>query len=176
VVATTGTQLLDSMDTNIQGFQLLPHDGLRHNPTKVLYQNPHAAVLRKREGLKFTPSSPSRDRSALTAAWNPSTVDGKTINLSLFSWAVRPLGQDTRNRARKARVSRTPEIKIDVLLGRSHVEKQALAPWAWGVLQSGLSLIGPDMSLDMRLFAVSEEAAGSDMSESMAVGLSDPLG
>jgi hypothetical protein len=32
------------------------------------------------------------------------------------------------------------------------------------------------MSLDMRLLAVWEETAGSDGSESMAVGLSDPLG
>jgi hypothetical protein len=32
------------------------------------------------------------------------------------------------------------------------------------------------MSLDMRLLAASEETAGSDMSDSMAVGLSDPLG
>jgi hypothetical protein len=31
------------------------------------------------------------------------------------------------------------------------------------------------MSLDMRLFAVSGETAGSDRSESTAVGLSDPL-
>ena len=32
------------------------------------------------------------------------------------------------------------------------------------------------MSLDVRLFAVSVEKAGSDGSESMAVVLSDPLG
>ena len=32
------------------------------------------------------------------------------------------------------------------------------------------------MSLDMRLLAVSDETVGSDMSESMAVGLRDPLG
>jgi hypothetical protein len=34
----------------------------------------------------------------------------------------------------------------------------------------------PDMWLDMRLFAVSGETAGSDGPESMAVGLSNPLG
>jgi hypothetical protein len=32
------------------------------------------------------------------------------------------------------------------------------------------------MSLDMRLFAVSYETAGSDVSEPMAVGMSGPLG
>jgi hypothetical protein len=32
------------------------------------------------------------------------------------------------------------------------------------------------MSFDLRLLAVSGETAGSDMSESMAVSLSDPLG
>ena len=39
-----------------------------------------------------------------------------------------------------------------------------------------MSVRGPDMSLDMRLLTVSFETADSDGSESMAVGLSDPLG
>jgi hypothetical protein len=68
---------------------------------------------------KLTPFPPSRDRSALTAALNPFPVDGATINFSLFSWAVRPPGQEARNQARKERVSPTPEIKMGVLLGRS---------------------------------------------------------
>jgi hypothetical protein len=33
----------------------------------------------------------------------------------------------------------------------------------------------PDMSIDMRLFVVSDETAGSDRSEPMAMGLSDAL-
>jgi len=37
---------------------------------------------------KLAPSFPLRDRSALTEARNPSAVDGTTINLSLFIWAV----------------------------------------------------------------------------------------
>ena len=62
------------------------------------------------------------------------------------------------------------------LLGRSPADKQALVTWAWVVVPSGMSLRGPDMSLDMRLLTAFEETAGSDGSESMAVGLSDPLG
>ena len=65
---------------------------------------------------------------------------------------------------------------MGVLLGRSPASKQALVSWAWVVVPTGMSLRGPDMSLDMRILSVSEETAGSDGSESMAVGLSDPLG
>ena len=78
---------------------------------------------------KLTTSLPSRDSSALAAAWNSSAEDGTTINFSLLSWAVRPPGQDARNQARKARVSRTPEIKMDVLLGRCPAGRQVLATW-----------------------------------------------
>ena len=53
---------------------------------------------------------------------------------------------------------------------------QVLVPWAFGVVRSGLSLRGPDMSLDMSLLTVSDETADSDGSDSMAVGLSVPLG
>jgi hypothetical protein len=49
-------------------------------------------------------------------------------------------------------VSRAPVIKIGVLLGRSPDGKQVLATWACGVVPSGLSLRGPDMSLDMAYF------------------------
>ena len=101
---------------------------------------------------KLTPSFPSRDRSALTAALNPSAVDGTNINFSPFSWAIRTPGQDARNQARKERVSLTPEIKMGIWLGRSHAGGQALATWAFAVEPSGLPLRGPDMSLDMRLF------------------------
>jgi hypothetical protein len=73
-------------------------------------------------------------------------------------------------------VSRTPEIKMGVLLGRSPAVKQVLATWARIVVPSGMSLRGTDMSLDMRLLTASGETADSDISESMAVGLSDPLG
>ena len=43
------------------------------------------------------------------------------------------------------------------------------------MVTSGMSIRGPDMSLDMRLLTVSEETADSDGSETMAVGLSDPI-
>jgi hypothetical protein len=126
--------------------------------------------------LKLTPSFPSRERSELTVARNRSAVGGTTINFSPFSWAVRPLGQDARNQDRKALVSLTPEMKMDVLLGRSPAGAQVMATLALRVVPAGVPLRGPDMSLDMRLFAVSLETAGSDGSESMAVGLNDPLG
>jgi len=119
---------------------------------------------------------PSRDRSDLTAALKPLAVDGTTISFSALSWAVRPPGQDARNQARKARVSCAPEMKMGVLLERSPADKQVLVTWAFGVVPSGLSRRGPDMSLDMRLLTVSVETADSDRSESMAVGLSGPLG
>ena len=104
LVKTAGSLLRYSLDTNVQGFQFLPDDVLRHTPTQVLYQKPRTAVFREREGVE-THTLTSRDRSALTAARNPSAVDGTTINFSLISWAVRPPGQDARNQARKARES-----------------------------------------------------------------------
>jgi len=73
-------------------------------------------------------------------------------------------------------VSLTPEVKIGALLGISPASRQALATWAFDVVLSGVPLRGPDMSLDLRLLAVSIETPGSDGSESMAVGLSGPLG
>ena len=80
---------------------------------------------------KLTPFPPSMERSALTAALKPLAVDGTTISYSALSWAVRPLGQDPRNQARKARVSRTPEIKMGVLLAPSPADKQVLGTWAF---------------------------------------------
>ena len=67
-------------------------------------------------------------------------------------------------------------MKMGILLGCSPAGKQGLVTWVFGVLPSGLSFRGLDMSLDMCLLAVSDETAGSDRSEPMAVGLSDPLG
>ena len=52
---------------------------------------------------KLIPSFPSRDRSTLSAALNPSAVYGTTIKLSLLIWAVRPPGQDASNQTRKKR-------------------------------------------------------------------------
>ena len=73
-------------------------------------------------------------------------------------------------------MSLTPVIKLGFLLGRYSARKQVLATWAFVVAPSGLPLRGPNMSLDMRLLAVSGETAGSDESDPMAVGLSGPLG
>jgi len=64
---------------------------------------------------------------------------------------------------------------MGVLLGRSPADKQVLVTWAFGVVPSGFSLRGPDMSLDMRLLTVSDETADSGGSEYMVVGLSVPL-
>jgi hypothetical protein len=65
---------------------------------------------------------------------------------------------------------------MGVLFRRCLAGKKVLATWACGVVPSGFPLRGPDMSLDMRLFAVSVETADSDGFEFMAVGLSGPLG
>ena len=73
-------------------------------------------------------------------------------------------------------MSRAPEIKLGVLLEGSPADKQVLVTWEFGVVPSGLSLRGSDMSLDMRLLTVLVETADSDGSESKAVGLSSPLG
>jgi hypothetical protein len=73
-------------------------------------------------------------------------------------------------------VSLTPEIKMGVLLGRSPAGRPVLSTWAFRVASSGVPLKCPDMSLDMRLLVVSDETPDSDGSESMAVGLSGPLG
>jgi len=113
------------------------------------------------------------DRSALIAALKPFAFDGTTISFSALSWAVSPPGQDPRNQARKARVSRT---KMGVLLSRSPADKQVLTTWAFGVVPSCFSLRGPYMSLDMRLLTVSVVTPDLDGFGSMAVGLSDPLG
>jgi hypothetical protein len=65
LVATARTQLCDSLDTNVQGLELLPGDALSHTPAQVLHQESHTAVLREREGVETHPPPPSRDCSAL---------------------------------------------------------------------------------------------------------------
>ena len=52
MVATTGSQLRNSLDTKDQGFQLLSDDALRHTPTQVLHQKLHTVVLREDEGVE----------------------------------------------------------------------------------------------------------------------------
>ena len=52
LVAAPGTELQDSLDTNVQKIQLLPDDALRHFFAQILHQQPHATVLRKSEGVK----------------------------------------------------------------------------------------------------------------------------
>jgi hypothetical protein len=54
--------------------------------------------------------------------------------------------------------------------------KQVLATWARLVVPIGMSLRGPDMSLDMRGLAVSGKTEDSDGYESMSGGMSVPLG
>ena len=162
-IATARTQLRDSLDTDVQGFQLLPDYALRHTPTEVLYQESRTEVLYEREGVKTHTFLPVKGpQRTLTAARNPSAVDGTTINFSDFNWAIRPPGQDARNQARKARVSFTPEINIGVLLGRCPAGRQVLATWALRVVPTGIPLRGPDMSLDMRRLGVSVEIPDSE--------------
>jgi hypothetical protein len=58
LIATPRTQLSDSLDTNVQGFQLLPDDTLMHASTQVLHQQPHTAVVWEVEGVKTHPFLP----------------------------------------------------------------------------------------------------------------------
>jgi hypothetical protein len=52
LIAAAGAELHDTLDTNVQGSQLLPNDALRHPFAEVLHQQSHATVLRQREGVK----------------------------------------------------------------------------------------------------------------------------
>ena len=169
-------QLRDNLDMNAQGIELLPDDALRQATAQVLHQHPRTPILREREGVETYTVPSSRDRSALTAALKPLAVDGTTISFSASSWAVRPPGQYARNQARNARVSREPEIKMVVLLGRSPADKQVLVTWAFEDVPSGFSLRGPYTWPDMRLLTVSDETSEADVSESKAAGFSGPLG
>ena len=131
LVATAGSQLCNSLDSNIQGFELISDNALKHFSTQILHQKPHSAVLGSVKLWKLTPPFPSRNRSAMTEAVNPSAVDGMTTNFSPFIWAIRPPLQDIHNQARKERASPKPEIKTGVLLGRSPAGRQILATWTW---------------------------------------------
>jgi hypothetical protein len=63
LVATAGTQLRDSLDTNVQGLELLPVDAIRHAPAQFFHQDPRTAVLREREGVE-THHHPDRETAA----------------------------------------------------------------------------------------------------------------
>jgi hypothetical protein len=115
---------------NAQGLELLTDDAFRHTPAKFLHQKPHTTVHRQHEVVETHTVPPSMDRSALTAALKLLAVDVITISSSAFSWAIRPPGQDACNQARKVRVTRTPEMEMGVLLGRSPAGKQVMATWA----------------------------------------------
>ena len=78
---------------------------------------------------KITSSHPLRERRALIATLETLDFDGITISFSAFRWAVIPPRHDARNLARKAWLSRTSEIKMGVLIGRSPVGTQVLATW-----------------------------------------------
>jgi hypothetical protein len=45
LIAAAGAELCDSLDTNVQGFQLLSNDAVRHPLPEILNQQPHAAAL-----------------------------------------------------------------------------------------------------------------------------------
>ena len=68
----------------------------------------------------------------------------------------------------------TPVLKTGVLLARPPA--RSLATWALRVVPSGIPLSGPDMSGDMRLWAISCAMARADESELLAVSLSVPVG
>jgi hypothetical protein len=116
LVAAAVSELYNPLNLNVQGFKLLTDSALRHLLAQVLYQQSHTVILRKGESVETPTLPPSRERRALTLARKPSAVDGTTISFSDFSWAVRSLGQDARNKARKVLVLVTPEIKMAVSL------------------------------------------------------------
>ena len=52
-IATAGSQLRDTLNTDVQGFQLRSDDALRHTPTQFLHQTSRTAVLWDREGFEI---------------------------------------------------------------------------------------------------------------------------
>ena len=133
-IATARSQLRDFLNTDVKGFEasLTTPSGirLRRFITRSCAQRSFGSI----EVWNLTPSFPSRDRSSLTAALNPSAFSGTTIDFSPFSWAFRPSGQDARNQARKEWVSLKPEINIGVLLALSPAGSQVLVTWAFEVV------------------------------------------
>ena len=49
---TADSQLRDSLNTGVQGFQLLSEEAIRHTPTQVPHQKSCKAVLWEREGVE----------------------------------------------------------------------------------------------------------------------------
>jgi len=105
LVATRRLQLLDVMETNVQGSKLLSDI---HLPMffKIIFAWHYFGNLKVCIPTSFFPS---RNLSALTSALNPSAVDGTTIKFSSFSSAVRPAYQDALNQAKKLWAS--PNLK-----------------------------------------------------------------
>jgi len=52
LVTAARAELQDSLDTDAQILQLLPDDVLWHVSAKILYQQPHTAVLREGESVE----------------------------------------------------------------------------------------------------------------------------
>jgi hypothetical protein len=98
-------------------------------------------------------------------------VVGTTTNVSALSCAVSLLGQDARSYARKALVLSTPEIKMG-LVNALPISQTGVGHLGVLVVPTGMPLIGPVMSDDMRPGAVSWETAGSDGFEPLAAGMS----
>jgi hypothetical protein len=80
--AAPGSQLHDSLNTNVQGFQLLPDDALRHTPAQVLHQKPHIAVFWEAEGVETYTLPPNEGPQCTDHGL---AVAGTTINFSPLS-------------------------------------------------------------------------------------------
>ena len=92
LVATAGTQLCDTVDTNVQRFQLLPDDALCHAPAQFLHQKPHTAVLWER-GVE-THTLPLIDGPLCVDCGSETlAVVGTTFSFSAISWAVKCQGK-----------------------------------------------------------------------------------
>jgi hypothetical protein len=52
LVTTAGSDLHDSLYTNVQGFEFLEDDAFRHSPAQILHEFPYTAVIPERESVK----------------------------------------------------------------------------------------------------------------------------
>lgn len=102
LVATAISQLRDFLNTNVQGFEFLPDDALRHNPTQVLYQKPQRAVLRELIDVETRILLPIEGPPCADRGLEPDGGGWDNHQILAFIWALRPPEQVACNQARKA--------------------------------------------------------------------------
>jgi hypothetical protein len=155
-----------SLDSYVQGFQLLTDDALWHLPVKILDEETYLPILGEGESVKTHTLAPIEESEGTHCA--PKAVSCPWHNHRFLGLQ---LGHCVLSQVRKPRVSETPETNMGVLLGRS----PSTATFALTVVPAGKPSRGPDMSVDMRLEAASVETAGSEVSDHLAEDLDAPL-